>query len=99
MRRAAILVAISLAIALPAGAAGDTSHVAAARDPNPCLAPAARELLCPHLTISRPSRMYFDRLPGGRVLLRATSSINSVGRGPVELHGRRTGPSSMRATQ
>lgn len=49
--------------------------------------------------MSQPADMYYERLPGGRVLLRATSSINNVGRGPVELHGRRSGPSSMSAAQ
>ena len=32
-------------------------------------------------------------------MLRATSSLNSVGLGPIELHGYRTGPNTMHATQ
>jgi hypothetical protein len=70
------------------------------RDPNPCLDPVRRaDLLCPRLTITKPYSMYLDRRPGGRRLLRATSSLNSVGLGPVELHGYRTGPNTMHATQ
>ena len=59
----------------------------------------ARDLLCPTLTISRPSNMYFERRSSGHLVLRATSSLNNVGRGPIEMHGRRNGPNSMRATQ
>lgn len=68
-------------------------------DPNPCLGPLRRKLLCPRLTIDRPSSMYLDRRPNGRRVLRATSSLNSVGLGPIELHGRRSGPNTMNATQ
>lgn len=82
------------ALAMTEGAGG---HVVA-RDPNPCLGGGPPDLLCPSLTISRPRDMYIERRRG-RVLLRATSSLNSVGRGPIELRGRRTGPSSMTATQ
>jgi hypothetical protein len=72
---------------------------AVTRDPNPCLGPEARQLLCPRLTISRPADMYFERRPSGRLVLRATSSLNSVGRGPIEMHGLRSGPSTMNAKQ
>jgi hypothetical protein len=88
----------SLALgALPAG--GETDAVRPARDPNPCLGAQAKRLLCPRLTISKPQAMYFDRRPSGHLVLRSTSSLNSVGKGPVELHGRRTGRLTMRATQ
>ena len=68
---------------------------------NPCGVPKIRKergLLCPDLTISRPSDLQADRA-GGNWVLRATSSVNSVGRGPAELHGRRHGWHSMRASQ
>jgi hypothetical protein len=65
---------------------------------NPCLGPQAPDLLCPRLTISRPSRMYFER-SSGRLLLRAMSSLNSVGEGPIEFRGTRSGPNTMRTTQ
>lgn len=70
-------------------------------DNNPCATPKIRHkrgLLCPDLTMSRPAD-----LAGGRdygvPILRATSSVNNVGRGPAELHGQRTGHHSMRAAQ
>ena len=86
-----------LALALASLAATGGVAPAAA---NPCLdAEARRELLCPKLTISRPYDLSFDRTRRGRVLLRATSSLNSVGRGPIELRGRRTGPNTMDAVQ
>jgi hypothetical protein len=68
-------------------------------DPNPCLTAEAAKLLCPTVTISKPSSLYFERRSSGHLVLRATSSLNSVGKGPVELHGKRTGPYSMSATQ
>jgi hypothetical protein len=68
------------------------------KDANPCLGNPA-ELLCPTVTISPPSSMYFERRSSGRLVLRATSSLNSRGRGPVELRGRRAGPNTMTATQ
>ena len=89
-----------LGLALAALIAGPAA-AAAPRDPNPCLdAQARRLLMCPRLTISRPSNIYLDRSTRrGRVLLRATSSLNSVGRGPIEFRGHRTGPNSMSAVQ
>jgi pimeloyl-ACP methyl ester carboxylesterase len=75
------------------------TRAAPTRDPNPCLGPKAAQLLCPTLTISKPTRMYFERRSSGRLVLRATSSLNSVGSGPIELHGTRAGPNTMTATQ
>jgi pimeloyl-ACP methyl ester carboxylesterase len=69
------------------------------KEENPCLTAQAKKLLCPTLTISPPSSMYFERRSSGRLVLRATSSLNSVGAGPIELRGRRTGPNTMSATQ
>jgi hypothetical protein len=66
---------------------------------NPCIGPGARELLCPDLRIGPPTDLYIQRAGKGRVRLRATSDVKSRGRGPMELHGRRNGPRSMRVRQ
>jgi hypothetical protein len=65
---------------------------------NPCEGPEARQLLCPNLRIAKPSEIYVERR-GSQVLLRATSDVQSRGRGPMELHGRRDGPHSMKTNQ
>jgi hypothetical protein len=71
------------------------------KPPNPCLDPVqAAALLCPRISLSKPRNMYYDRRTRrGRVLLRATNSINSVGKGPIEFRGHRTGPNTMHAIQ
>jgi hypothetical protein len=80
------------------GGTGTEGHVK--RDPNPCLTAAGRKrLYCPKLSISKPYALYYERRSSGHRVLRATSSLNSVGAGPVELRGRRTGPYSMSAVQ
>jgi hypothetical protein len=83
----AIIVAVAVA-ATPARAASA----------NPCHGPQARRLLCPNLRIGPPAELYVQRT-GGRVLLRATSDVESRGRGPMELHGHRDGRRSMRVNQ
>jgi len=68
---------------------------------NPCAVPKIRKergLLCPDLTISQPYELHGGG-GGHRRILRATSSVNSVGRGPAELHGRRNGWHTMQASQ
>ena len=65
---------------------------------NPCEGPRAQRLLCPDLRIGPPSEMYVSSY-GGTVLLHATSDVRSRGRGPIELHGQRNGPQSMKVTQ
>jgi hypothetical protein len=74
------------------------SGTAAAAEPGPCHGPEAHALLCPNLRIGPPSDLYVQA-GGGRVLLRATSNVKSRGRGPIELHGQRNGPRSMRVNQ
>jgi hypothetical protein len=56
---------------------------------NPCLRKALH-LRCPDLVMSAPSELHLDTttIPG-RVLLRATSSVNNLGAGPIELRARR----------
>ena len=65
---------------------------------NPCWAPGERGLRCPDLIMKPPFGLTVQRV-GGRVRLRAGNSIDSVGAGPAELRGRRSGPSTMRAVQ
>jgi Lysyl oxidase len=57
---------------------------------DPCARPALH-LRCPDLVMSAPSELHLDRstIPG-RLLLRATSSVNSVGSGPIELRAHRS---------
>jgi hypothetical protein len=67
---------------------------------NPCIGPDARRLRCPDLVMRQPYGLYTDRLTkAGHTVLRAGNVIDSVGAGPVELHGRRVGPRFMRARQ
>ena len=68
---------------------------------NPCLRPEdARQLRCPDLVMRRPYGLYTDRLTkAGHTVLRAGNVIDSVGAGPVELHGVRIGPRFMRGRQ
>ena len=91
--RARILLAplaLLLLLALPS--------VAAAAVENPCETGQARYLLCPNLRIAKPSEIYAQAVDG-QVLLRATSDVESRGLGPMELHGRRDGPRSMKTNQ
>jgi lysyl oxidase len=55
---------------------------------------------CPDLIMSAPSELHLDRttIPG-RVLLRATSSINNRGSGPLEIRAHRTGSGGMMVYQ
>lgn len=85
------LLAVLVAAALPS--------VARAAAESPCSGPQARHLLCPNLRIGPPSEMYVQRAGPGHELLRATSNVRSRGRGPMELHGHRDGPRTMRVTQ
>jgi hypothetical protein len=80
------------ALALPATAIG-------AEVENPCAGPDAKHLLCPNLRIAKPSELYVELTGDRHVLLRATSNVESRGRGPMELRGRRNGWHSMRVNQ
>jgi hypothetical protein len=79
-------------LVVPAAAA------AAGATENPCETAEAKQLLCPNLKIGKPADLYVDRA-GDRTLLRATSDVKSRGLGPMELHGARNGPRSMRVAQ
>lgn len=78
---------------LAAGSLG-SRRPAVARRRGPCKVKRLH-LLCPDLIMSAPRELQIDRstIPG-RVLLRATSSVNNRGSGPMELRARRTGPRS-----
>jgi hypothetical protein len=92
VRRLSAATAAFVALLAPAAAQ-------AQRPANPCLDPAqARQLLCPRWSIGKPRDMYYERR-GERLVLRSTNSLNSIGKGPVELHGHRTGPATMTAVQ
>lgn len=92
MRARFLLPALALiALALPAAASSATVE-------NPCESAEARFLLCPNLRIAPPSEIYAQAVDG-HVLLRATSDVQSRGKGPMELHGHRDGPRSMRTSQ
>jgi Lysyl oxidase len=82
--------ALLLATALPSAAPAAVE--------NPCETSQARFLLCPNLRIGKPSEIY-AQAADGEVLLRATSDVQSRGLGPMELHGRRDGPRSMKTNQ
>jgi len=72
---------------------------AAAEVANPCEGPEARQLLCPNLRIGRPSEIYETTGYDGKLLLRATSDVESRGTGPMELRGHRDGWHRMRVNQ
>jgi hypothetical protein len=99
------LAIVSLAAAAGPGPAGAGDSPGSPRDPsssqldeNPCLTEQVRFLNCPDLIMAPPFGIY-AQYTGGRVRLRAGNSIDNVGRGPAELHGRRIGPRFMRARQ
>jgi len=94
VRGRSFLASIALLTALAAPAAANDAQVE-----NPCAGPGAKHLLCPNLRIAKPSELYVERTGDGHVLLRATSDVESRGRGPMELRGRRNGWHSMRVNQ
>jgi hypothetical protein len=91
------LVAAAAAVAAT-GASGQAPPPAQLLDPNPCLTEAVAQLNCPDLVMKRPFRLDTER-SRGRTLLRAGNSIDSVGRGPAELHGVRASSRFMDARQ
>jgi hypothetical protein len=69
-------------------------------DENPCITAFAKGLRCPDMVMRRPWGLYLDKLTKrGRVLLRAGNVIDSIGKGPVELHGVRYNRVYMHARQ
>jgi hypothetical protein len=92
--------AVAGSLAAPAALAREPAPHATQVDSNPCLGPQAAHLRCPDLVMQRPFGLYVDRYTKpGRTLLRAGNAIESIGAGPAELHGVRTGRFFMRAWQ
>jgi Lysyl oxidase len=89
LRTVSIVALLTLAI---------SASPAVAAPSNPCRGPEAKRLRCPNLRIGRPSELYVDRYDG-KSLLRATSDVESRGRGPIELRGHRDGRHRMRVNQ
>jgi hypothetical protein len=87
--------ALALCLALAATGSGASADPAVE---NPCDGPEAAHLRCPNLRIGPPSDLYVQSA-GGRVRLRATSDVRSRGKGPMELHGTRSGWHAMRVRQ
>ena len=88
LRRAILLAALALLVpAAPAAA-----------DVNPCVQAQWTGLLCPDLIVKQPGTSAIDTVYG-RTVLRTTSSIDSVGDGPIELVGRKYAPLLMHARQ
>lgn len=88
------LVAASLALAIPANAI--------AAEENPCLDKDRRSdlrLKCPDLRMRAPYNIYESSTASGKKILRAANSIDSIGRGPAELRGERSGNRTMDAKQ
>jgi hypothetical protein len=98
---AAIFVAALAASALAAAPGTAETAAKAGADENVCLDPVIREqrgLKCPDLRMRPPFQL--DREKNGNTpVLRAANSIDSVGDGPAELQGRRSGPRTMKADQ
>jgi hypothetical protein len=74
------------------------ASASAAEIENPCESTEARQLLCPNLRIGKASEIYVGGY-GDRVLLHATSDVESRGKGPMELRGHRDGWHTMRVNQ
>lgn len=73
---------------------------ARAVDANPCLDPnTSANLLCPDIVMSSPFNLYQQKTPRHHKLLHAANSLNSVGDGPIEIRGYRSGRHTMRAEQ
>jgi hypothetical protein len=78
------------------GATGPTGSTGPeGAQPSPCANPKL-QLRCPDLEMSAPFDMHLDRSTRlGHLLLRAASSINNLGAGPLELRAHFTGPHKM----
>jgi Lysyl oxidase len=85
----------------PTGASGPSGPTGPTRPsaPTPCATPSLR-LRCPDLVMSAPFHLHLDRstIPG-RVLLRAASSVNNHGSGPLEVRAQRLGSPAMAVYQ
>ena len=94
----------TVVIALPALAAPGGAGTDDRDDGNPCTGPGSGRLLCPDLEVDTAEDLYVERGSGGYgygggILLHAGNDIQSRGRGPMELRGRRFKRNWMRANQ
>ncbi len=99
MRRVLVATAVVAALLGADQAASPTSAGPFDQPANPCLGPGGFTLLCPDLEMYPPYDLYSERTRTGRVRLRAGNVIESSGRGPVELRGRRSGARTMSVRQ
>lgn len=113
--RASPILAVGAAVAALTSAAGAFGAGGGGVGPgnpearNPCLGPGSGRLLCPDLRVGPARELYVERRGSGggggayysrrRVRLHAANDIQSRGRGPVELRGKRYKPNWMRANQ
>ncbi len=74
----------------PGEAPGSGSTGAGARE-NPCVGEGAEDLRCPDLRMGAPTDLY-AQVGGRRTVLRAANRLQNVGKGPMELRGRRKRP-------
>jgi hypothetical protein len=102
---AALLAGPALAMAATRGDSGGTSptgptapgttpgttDTTPADDDNPCTGDGSEALRCPNLIMGKPEDVYAQR-GANRTLLRGGNRIINVGRGPMELRGRRKSP-------
>ena len=95
-------VAVAVAGLAGGGTAGSAPTETRALPRDACEDPEVREqrrLLCPDLEMRPPFDLARARSGGGTPILEAANSIDSVGRGPASLRGRRSGRLSMDAKQ
>jgi hypothetical protein len=64
---------------------------------NPCK--LYKTALCPDLIMAPPDGLFVGRSPKGHLRLYATNHIINVGKGPLEIKGKRSGPREMQARQ
>ena len=90
MPRRSLLLAAGCALALAAAvpALGEDVEAVPEAGPNPCQVPGNR-LACPDLIMRKPYGFALVRR-NHRALLQTTNAIINVGRGPLEVHARRT---------
>ncbi len=98
MRKLRLITASAGAVLL-AGQSASPAAGPSDRSGNPCLGPGRAALLCPDLEMAPPFDLYSERTPTGRIRLRAGNTIESAGRGPIEMRGRRNRPRTMSVRQ
>jgi hypothetical protein len=98
---AAVLASVTAA-GLAVSAAGSAPAGPRAAPKDACIDPEIRKergLRCPDLEMRPPFDLERARRESGTPVLEAANSIDSVGRGPASLRGKRKGPLSMDARQ